>query len=252
MELELTDPNTSDFPFFSATDIEVIGSDLTYRSDPEGAIATNGDSVAIGVRRVPNDFRPPHHTSYDLLVNGIGEIQPAYKAHIIKSYGESGWSRLQELLQDTLTALPENPSAIQHAWIAGLHLNGGEYIAKMRARFAQSKANVEAEISAEQVKRDRVKELEAFLQPQVLSNTKTPNEEGGYDYHAKVEIAGAVYHYRNIFDAGCVIHPPDGIGVASANVWWLPSEAERPMTAAELLAIEYLRLCPPTYSGINM
>lgn len=234
------------------TNIYLCGHDLTYQYNPEGEIATSaGSGLHISVRRVPGDLKPSYHDHYDPIVDSIDDIPPCYKNLILDRWGEQGWKRLQYFTQAILDKRPENPSVQEQAWIAGLHPDGGEYIANLRQRYAASKAEVEAEIACSTAKQDRIDELKTLLQPQVLRTQESKNPEGGVDYRAEVEICGAVYICRDLFDAGYVIHPPDGKGVATEGTWWSLDD-ERLMTAAELLAVEYLRLCPPIYSGINM
>lgn len=237
---------------FTETDIYVNAPNLTYQYSKAGEIATSaGSKIGIAVRRVPQDFRPPHHTHHDLIVDLIDDIPAAYKEEIISRWQKKGWERLQELTKALLAKLPENAAVQESAWIVGLHPDGGSYIAKLRQRYADSKTAVEAEIDRATAKQNRIQELEALLKIEILRQETVKHNEG-VDYRASVQIDGKVYVCRNIFDVGYVIHPPSGKGVALENKWWTSDGEEQLMSPDELLAVEYLRLRPPVSAGLNM
>lgn len=174
-----------------------------------------------------------------------------YKEWAAKVHGKCKWKRLQELVAQMLSKLPDHEYVVAAAWIAGVHPDGGKEIAALRQRYQKSKEAVEAEIQAELAKKQRIRELESSMCPEFLETKKIRHEEG-VDYYAEVLIKDKTYICRNIADFGYAIYLKD-VGMAFLKeTWWLENGSQVTMADDEKLAVEYLRLKPPIYSGINM
>lgn len=241
---------------YTSTDIYTNAPTLTYQYSDQGEVCSAaGANVDISVLRYPGDHIYAHQSEgYGIVVSSIDEIPSAYKAYMQTAYPNfaGSYERIQFLYRNILTNLSDNEYVIKDAWILGLHPDGGKQIQKLRERFAASKSKIEAEVSVCEKAENRAAELEALLCPQV--KTWQEKHEEGTDYYGAVTVAGQTYRCHNISDVGYAIIGPRG-GIPVKEQWYSyagGTENYSSMTDAEKLVVEYIRLRPIIYTGVNM
>lgn len=229
--------------------LELFVRTITYQYDQKGRIDTamGGPSIEVS------------------MDEDIDQLPARYRAWIEERSRPGTWDRLVELTAAQLARLSDNKIVNEAAWLCGLHPDGGEDVAAMRAWQIKARARRDEE-AARKAERERLKAAAAE------GIVCTVVERWPYGASVRVTVDGGeplCFQCRNIFDVGYVVNPEyeiapgvtGGLATRSAPdaplIWqhfvrpatW---SDVRLVTPEEERALVYLGWWPPIETKIRM